>query len=148
MCHTTRLWCHATHPWCVLAHLCILLHFDTMTSFTRVVTCLPPVTSMCAATHRQPRYLNFGGFWKHFFADRVLFSMATSFRHWLLPFGCPPRYSTGSPFPCQRPRRQPPFHLQLCPLCARRPDRQPAIKDRRMATCTPLGAPTTNGHSR
>ena len=51
-------------------------------------------------------------------------------------------------FPCQRPRRQPPFHLQLCPLCARRPDRQPAIKDRRMATCTPLGAPTTNGHSR
>lgn len=100
-----------------------------MTSLTRVVTCLPPVTSMCAATHRQPRYLKFGGFWKHFSADSVLFSMTTSFRHWSLPFWLPPELLYRQPF----------FHYStpvptaissttLPPTCVRHPDRQPPFK--------------------
>ena len=88
-CHATHLWCHATHLWCIVAHLCILLHITTVTSFAHLVTLLPTVTSMCAATHHQLHYLIFGGFRKHFFADRVLFSMATSFWHWLLSIWMP-----------------------------------------------------------
>ena len=88
-CHATHLWCHATHLWCILAHLCILLHITTVASLTHLVTLLPPVTHPCCRAHRRLRYLIFGGFGKHFLADRALFSTATGFWYWLLLFWLP-----------------------------------------------------------
>ena len=90
VCPATRLWCHATHLWCIVAHLCILLHILTESTFTHLVNVLPTMTPSCGHTHRQLRYVIVGGFWKHFFPDRVLFSMGTSFWYRLLLFWLPP----------------------------------------------------------
>ena len=148
VCHATRLWCHATRLWCLVPHLCIRLHILTVITLARVVTLLPRLDTLCGRAHHQLHYLISGGSQKHFLADRVLFSMTTGFGHWSLQFGVLTSYSSGSPLLSRHPDRQQPFYYPALPAFSPAPRPPPAIQDRRMAACTPVGAPTTNGHSR